>query len=209
MAIDLHTDSPEAYLAEASPLDLANAIHALDQWDDLACRVADYLFNAWVLIHCMRPDDREGLDDLEYTLNLVLERPSPELPQAWRPRWSVYRDLLHNRARLYGGKTEVDELLARKHVLEVLGELARNPGELPQSRLRKTLGVSHERLSQVLRQMEGRGLIGRRRKGRENLVELSESGRRHAPVQTIAGSNPAGRAGMSDPTALDAYLEAA
>lgn len=209
MSLDLHTDSPEVYLSEASPMDLANAIHALAQWDDLACRVADYLFNAWTLTHCMRADDREGLDDLEYTLNLALDRQSLSLPESWRPRWSAYRDLLHNRARLYGGASDVEALLARKHVVDVLSELARNPGESQQSRLRETLGVSHERLSQVLRQMEGRGLISRRRQGRENLVELSESGRRHLPAQTLVDTKLAGREGMSDPVALDAWLLAA
>jgi hypothetical protein len=208
MTLDLHTDSPEAYLAEACPMDLANAIHALAEWDDLSSRVADYLFNAWTLTHCMRPDDREGLDDLEYTLNLALDRPSPALREAWHSRWSAYRDLLHNRARLYGGASDVEALLARKHVVQVLSELARMPSETQQSRLRETLGVSHERLSQVLRQMEGRGLISRRRQGRENLVELSESGRRYLPAQPL-GVNPAGREGMSNPAALDAWLQAA
>ncbi len=210
MDIDLHTDSPEPYIAEATPLDLANAIHRLLAWDAHALRVADYLFNAWVLIQVRREEDAQGLGDLEYALHNALERARSRasLPESWRARWSGYHDLVGNRARLRPGQSEIADLLARKHVPEILGYLARAVGETRQTELRDAHGLSHERLSQILRQLETRQIIRRRRQGKENMIALTESGQRHAP-QPQAEHSLAGRTGMADPTALDAYLEAA
>lgn len=206
MNLDLHTDSPERYVAQAHPMDLVTALGKLDAWDDTACAVADYLLNAWTLSACMRRDDREGLEDLEYCLHQVLDLTERPAPVAWQARWHGYLDLLQARALLHTDADDIVDLLGRKYVPEVLETLARASGEARQGKLRDALDIGQERLSQVLRQMEGRGLITRRRQGRENRVALTELGRTHTqPRQPSQGAVP-GRAGMANPSAIDTYL---
>lgn len=180
--IDLHTDSPEAYVAEAAPLDLAVAVQHLAVWDDWACQVADYLFNAWVLALCLRRNDREGLDDLEFALHATLERSPAQasLPATWRARWQGYVALLEARLLQYASPADIETLLARKHVKEMLVFL--NDGEASQTEIRNWFQLSHERLSQVLRHLESHGLIHRRKEGKENRVSLSSEGKRYADM---------------------------
>lgn len=213
MKLDLHTDSPEAYIAEACPLDLAAAVADLKAWDDHAVRVADYLFNAWVLTYSLRPNDQEGLDDLEYALHHALERApaAASLQPDLRARWSAYLDLVHNRARLFGGDAEMCDILGRKHVMEILGHLVAgesNQNEMDQSALREARGISHERMSQVLRQMEGRGLISRRRHGKENRVRLTDKGRDMAPPSAVSNAASQAFHNPFDLTHLDRRIAA-
>lgn len=189
--INLHTDSPELYVAEAMPLDLVTALNQLDKWDDWACKVADYLFNAWVLMTCLRDNDQEGLHDLEFALHAALERTPAHttLPEGWRARWEGYVALLEARLLLYSNSGDIENLLTRKHIKEVLFFLANddhNP-DTTQTQIRDVFKLSHERLSQVLRLLESHRLIQRRKAGKENLVYLTKEGRK--TVNTLMNNN--------------------
>lgn len=178
MNIDLHTDSPEFYVAQASLPDLLSAIKKLTEWDERSCRVADYLLNAWVLTQCIRPNDRDGLEYLESILHIALQgaNANVSLPETWRARWQGYIGLLQSRRFLYINQCDIDFLLTRKHIKEALQKLGAETQEMSQSALKASLNLSDERTSQVLRELESHGLVMRRKHGKENRVSLSAEG---------------------------------
>ena len=193
--LDLHTANPELYIDDRRPQDLIAAAEQLATWDEAASASADCLLNAWTLRACMN-EDPEGTADLAVAIRALRDRlaNSRSLPDSYRHRWQGYLELLNSRTLRFTNAAEIELLLNRPHVVELLRTLPANGEFFPQWEVKAALATqekrfSDSRLSQILGQIEDHGLIGHRKRGKYKDWRLTESGQ-----QVLAKRFPAERA---------------
>ncbi len=201
--LNLHTSNPEIYIDDNTPRDLVDAAEKLSAWDQEAGATVDYLLNAWVLRACMN-DDPEGTTDLNVAIRTLLDRLpiSGSVPEAWRHRWQAYQELLGARTLRFTTQREIDALLGRQHIKDLLLLLPRD-GDFraqPELHLAGETGrqrFSDSRLSQLLGQIEDHGLIAHRKRGRNKDWRLTESGRQVAAQLAPAAKTSRGGLGFA------------
>ena len=188
---------PEVAIARAEPGDLLAELRAATQLTPEAEHTLDAILRAWTLQALARAGDVEGLLDLDDLCGLAIRVLSERNESAeYRTRWRAFRDLLESKRLAVGGR-ESGRAWNLLHCQPIRDLLAK--GEMPQSRLQEELGLSPQRLSQVLGVMEEGGLIQREKRGKEKLVSLGQTdeGRlaiaRTAPVKWRLGCVLTGR----------------
>jgi len=144
--------------------------------------MANLLITVWSADAIARPNDREGISELQRLIHGALEgvNAAASLPEEFRFRWLEASDMLESR-RLNLAHADPEVLLRRRHVPEILQMLSgKGRCELPQLDLVKKLGVSAGRVTQLIGNLESSGLVAKRKHGRDILLQLTESGRKHA-----------------------------
>lgn len=181
--LDLHTNDPALLADRATPAQLAAAIHRLHEWDEPALATADLLIAVWSARAIARPNDREGIAELQRLIQRALAEGATGCtpPPEYAHRWQAIGDLLQARW-LNLAHANPEAQLRRRHVPEVLAFLDRADGEAMQSALLEYLGVSAGRITQILGPLEGHGLIERQRKGRDNILRLTALGKQLVPA---------------------------
>lgn len=179
---------PESLVDKSTPGELLRDIRSEAVIVGDALTALDFVLRQWTLVAISRSSDVQGLlalDELAATgLRKLVEGPETATTRA---RWGAFRDLLESKRLAIGGAQSgrARNLLHAQPILERLQN-----GELMQSALRKAVGLSAPRLSQVLAVMEEGGLIRREKRGKENVVSLAA---RVAPESTTALPMSTGR----------------
>jgi DNA-binding transcriptional ArsR family regulator len=162
---------PEAVVGQADPSDLLSLIRKTKRLSRERADGLDHVFRQWTLRALGRPDDTDGLLELDETVYLASERLEPGMEgiETIRNRWRAFRDLLESKRLVVeaAGSGKAMRLLHAERVLELL-----EAGPVAQSDLLEKLAVTAPRVSQILGVMEAGGLIRRQRRGKENLVTL-------------------------------------
>ncbi|HNA45525.1 MAG TPA: hypothetical protein PK312_00010 [Nitrospira sp.] len=176
-------------------LDALRACTAEDGWPAEARDVLDFVLTVWVADSTARPNDREGVAELQRLVRYALERARNRhaVPEAFRTRWQGFFDVLEARRRTLVGRDPA-LILDRRHVRELLAAIG-HAGSTQQA-VTETLKsqdrvLTSGRLSQLLTLLEAHGLITRQRTGRENRLMLTEAGRPH--VQAAQPASPSKR----------------
>ncbi len=178
----LHANDPLLFVDRAIPSELLEAIKKLERWDEQALDMANLLITVWSADAIARANDREGISELQRIIHFTLHRASSlsTLPEEFRCRWQEASDMLEAR-RLNLAHADPETQLNRTHVREILQWLVSNGNrELPQSELVKHLEVSAGRVTQLIGPLESNGLVTKRKQGRDNMLQLTESGRGYA-----------------------------
>lgn len=164
---DRHTED----LAEQS--EPSEALHALRQLDLLTpeqVRALDVYLTHWVLVVLLRPQDREGILEVQDLCGLarVLAARAPQ-SDLFLTRWKAFGDLLEGkRHAMHVNDVEVPIKLL--HEDAILARVKQVPCK--QSDLVDMLHLSAGRVSQLLGVLEAQGKIVRQRKGKESWVSL-------------------------------------
>lgn len=92
----------------------------------------------------------------------------------------------------FADRQPVEEVLARRHVSELVAAIAAHGGEAPRAAIVDRVGLAEANLSRVLGILSAHGLVSRRRDGKEVHLELTEAGRLAAaklghPVEVRTG----------------------
>lgn len=184
---DLHTDDIALLVDCGAPAALANAIRHMEEWDTHSMEAANRLLSVWSARVIARPNDREGIAELQRLIHYALKGSSAPsgLSDEYVHRWQATSDLLEAR-RLNLAHAAPEAQLSRRHVPQILQFLsqARNQ-EVLQSELVAHLGISAGRVTQIIGPMESHGLIVKQRTGRDNTLRLTEKGQ-----ELVAGSQP-------------------
>lgn len=176
---DRHPDD----LAERSePAEALLAVRAQDQLNAAQLAVLDVFLNHWVLAVLQRPNDREGVLELQQLCELAqdIAEPSPEA-QEFCPRLEAFGDLLEGKRRTLQAAA-IGVAFKLFHEDGILQTLAL--GETKQGDLVTQLKLSPGRVSQILGVMESKGQIVRVRRGKESWVALPAA-RAQAAVQPV------------------------
>jgi len=102
---------------------------------------------------------------------MLCERGLPEL--SWKV--SALADLVERSAR-FAERQPLDEVLARRHVPEVMRLLADNSGRMDRAALIRVSGLGQSNLSRMLSTLDGHGLLRRVQKGRDAEIFLTAAG---------------------------------
>ena len=189
----LHASDPLLFVDRAIPSDLLEAIRKLERWDEQALDMANLLITVWSMDAIARPNDREGISEMQRLIHRALNGAnSPaSLPEEFIYRWQEASDMLEAR-RLNLAHADPETQLKRRHVPEILQLLLETGNrELPQLDLIKKLGVSAGRVTQLIGNLESSGLVTKRKHGRDILLQLTESGRKHATSAAPKTAAPA------------------
>ena len=193
-ALNLHADDPVLLVDRATAAELFAALRALAAWDEQALKTADLLISVWSAQAIARPNDREGIAELQRLIRYAREdaRSAATLPPEFANRWQCASDLLEAR-RLDLAHADPEAQLHRRHVPEILRALAARK-EVPQSELAGQLRVSSGRVTQVIGPLEANGLLTKRRHGRDNLLQITEKGREFVKAAPPVSAPPKKRA---------------
>lgn len=164
----------------------SEALEALKELDTLtpARRVAlDMCLSHWVLMLLLRPNDMEGLLELQDLCELAQElladtrdddaaEGEGEAPaERFVERWRAFHELLEGKRLTLEANARDDRApSALLHEEAILGHAA--AGEFRQSELVARLKLSPGRVSQLLGVLEAQGKIVRQRRGKESWVSV-------------------------------------
>ena len=161
---------PEDLAEQCEPSEALAAVAAQDELTPQQLAVLDVYLNHWVVMLMLRPQDKEGVLELQHLCELAfdLAQPVPEtLP--FKARLEAFGDLLEGKRRVLQANAaeQAPKLLQEDKILELLSK-----GGCKQSDLEKSLKLGASRVSQLLGILEAQGKIVRRRTGKENTVSL-------------------------------------
>jgi DNA-binding transcriptional ArsR family regulator len=186
----LHHPDPAQLSSITSTAEILAAVRQLgadDDWSPRALQTLDHLLVVWTASTAARPDDVEGIAELQQLIDYVRHR-------------SANRQHLPPPARTAGRRSTTCSNPAGTPLRPPAGP---NPGTRPRpghprpdrhghhpteltARLQgRDISISSGRLSQLLSLMEAHGLIDRRREGRENRLSLTPAGQQ-APAPAPA-----------------------
>lgn len=159
----------------------SEALEALQDLDSLtpAQRVAlDMCLSHWVLMLLLRPNDMEGLLELQDLCELAQELladtqdDDADAPVGrFAERWRAFYELLEGKRLILEANARDDRApSALLHEEAILGHAA--AGEFRQSELATRLKLSPGRVSQLLGVLEAQGKIVRQRRGKESWVSV-------------------------------------
>ncbi len=178
---------PEALVGQADLSDLLALLRKTKRLSRSRAEGLDHAFRQWTVRALGRPDDMDGLLELDETVYLASERLEPKMEGlgVFRNRWRAFRDLLESKRLVLeaAGSGKAMRLLHAGKVLELLAT-----GPIPQLDLQAKLDVTAARVSQILGVMEAGGLICRRKLGKENLVSLAEPRTEKSAANASTGS---------------------
>ena len=195
--INLDHARPENIEGDVSPLALAAAVETLENWNERRLAVVDEVLTNWAADAIGRPDDREGLVDLQSAIARILHAKASKAaglteidatePATYASRWNGFYDAIAAR-HIVLAERNPDRVRSLMHVAAIEAQIAH--GEIKQSEIQAKTGLSPSRLSQVLSLMEAHGMIARRSSGKEKLVRLVRDDTASEP----ASSKPAATA---------------
>ena len=97
--IDLDQARPESIEDDVSPLALAAAVETLENWNERRLAVVDEVLTNWSADAISRPNDREGLVDLQSAIGRILHAKASKAaglteidavaPVTYASRWSL------------------------------------------------------------------------------------------------------------------------
>ena len=192
-ALNLNVSDPAMLVDRSTAAELLAAIRSLDTWNETALKVANRLISVWSARVIAGVNDREGISELQRIIHYALNRANSmaTLPEEFRYRWQEASDMLEAR-RLNLAYADPEAQLNRTHVPEILQWLLSNGNrELPQSELVTHLEVTAGRVTQLIGPLESSGLVTKRKQGRDILLQLTESGRKHATSAAPKSAAPA------------------
>ena len=188
----LHHPDPAQLSSVTSTAEILAAVRqfgADDGWSPRALQTLDHLLVVWTANTAARPDDVEGIAELQQLIDYVRHRSAnrQHLPLASQSRWEALHDVLESRRHAIAGR-QPERILDRAHVRAILGLIGTGTTqrELTAGLQRRDIDISPGRLSQLLSLMEAHGLIDRRREGRENRLSLTPAGQQAAPAPAPA-----------------------
>lgn len=188
----LHHPDPAQLSSITSPAETLAAVRQLgadDDWSPRALQTLDKLLIVWTANTAARPDDVEGIAELQQLIDYVRHRSAnrQHLPLASQSRWEALHDVLESRRHAIDGR-QPDRILKRAHVRAILDLIGTGTTqrELTAGLQGRDINISSGRLSQLLSLMEAHGLIDRRREGRENRLSLTPAGQQAAPAPAPA-----------------------
>lgn len=188
----LHHPDPAQLSSITSTAEILAAVRqfgANDGWSPRALQTLDHLLVVWTANTTARPDDVEGIAELQQLIDYVRHRSAnrQHLPLASQSRWEALHDVLESRRRAIAGR-QPERILDRAHVRAILGLIGTGTTqrELTAGLQGRDINISSGRLSQLLSLMEAHGLIDRRREGRENRLSLTPAGQQAAPAPAPA-----------------------
>ena len=190
----LHHPDPAQLSSVTSTAEILAAVRqfgADDGWSPRALQTLDHLLVVWTANTAARPDDVEGIAELQQLIDYVRHRSAnrQHLPLASQSRWEALHDVLESRRLAIAGR-QPERILDRAHVRAILGLIGTGTTqrELTAGLQRPDIdiNISSGRLSQLLSLMEAHGLIDRRREGRENRLSLTPAGQQAAPAPAPA-----------------------
>ena len=188
----LHHPDPAQLSSITSPAEILAAVRqfgADDDWSPRALQTLDHLLVVWTANTAARPDDVEGIAELQQLIDYVRHRSAnrQHLPLASQSRWEALHDVLESRRHAIAGR-QPERILDRAHVRAILGLIGTGTTqrELTAGLQGSDINISPGRLSQLLSLLEAHGLIGRRREGRENRLSLTPAGQQAAPAPAPA-----------------------
>ena len=188
----LHHPDPAQLSSITSPAEILAAVRqfgADDDWSPRALQTLDHLLVVWTANTAARPDDVEGIAELQQLIDYVRHRSAnrQHLPLASQSRWEALHDVLESRRHAIAGR-QPERILDRAHVRAILGLIGTGTTqrELTAGLQGRDINISSGRLSQLLSLMEAHGLIDRRREGRENRLSLTPAGQQAAPAPAPA-----------------------
>lgn len=188
----LHHPDPAQLSSVTSTAEILAAVRqfgADDGWSPRALQTLDHLLVVWTANTAARPDDVEGIAELQQLIDYVRHRSAnrQHLPPASQNRWEALHDVLESRRHAIAGR-QPERILDRAHVRAILGLIGTGTTqrELTAGLQGRDINISSGRLSQLLSLMEAHGLIDRRREGRENRLSLTPAGQQAAPAPAPA-----------------------
>lgn len=188
----LHHPDPAQLSSVTSTAEILAAVRqfgADDGWSPRALQTLDHLLVVWTANTAARPDDVEGIAELQQLIDYVRHRSAnrQHLPLASQSRWEALHDVLESRRHAIAGR-QPERILDRAHVRAILGLIGTGTTqrELTAGLQGRDIDISPGRLSQLLSLMEAHGLIDRRREGRENRLSLTPTGQQAAPAPAPA-----------------------
>ena len=188
----LHHPDPAQLSSITSTAEILEAVRqfgANDGWSPRALQTLDHLLVVWTANTAARPDDVEGIAELQQLIDYVRHRSTNghRLPPASQNRWAALHDVLESRRHAIDGR-QPDRILKRAHVRAILDLIGTGTTqrELTAGLQGRDIDISPGRLSQLLSLMEAHGLIDRRREGRENRLSLTPAGQQAAPAPAPA-----------------------
>lgn len=188
----LHHPDPAQLSSVTSTAEILAAVRqfgADDGWSPRALQTLDHLLVVWTANTAARPDDVEGIAELQQLIDYVRHRSAnrQHLPLASQSRWEALHDVLESRRHAIAGR-QPERILDRAHVRAILGLIGTGTTqrELTAGLQGRDISISSGRLSQLLSLMEAHGLIDRRREGRENRLSLTPAGQQAAPAPAPA-----------------------
>lgn len=189
--VDLSTAVPTQLVDALEPDALFDAVDALAQWTPEALAAVDHVLTHWVDRAQARPNDRDGLVELDRLIARIAARHSAsqlrDQTNDFAERWTTFRDLLD--ARLISlDAAHPERIIERAYVRDILSAVAGPKDGITQARLREHLGLSESHASQILSVMASHGLITRLKRGRERVVMLTEMGRKYGGAQDAASA---------------------
>ena len=161
---------PEQLAGRTEPKDVLAELRKTQRLPPEARTLLDFALRHWIMKRLARPSDTEGVLELDDLAAIALHSlPDDEQSAPYRARWQAFRDLLESKRLAIGGRESgrARNLLHASPILELLQH-----GPVPQAEVRKRLGLSAARLSQVLGVMEEGGLIARMKRGKENVLSV-------------------------------------
>lgn len=168
--MSLMNQRAEYIVTRVDPSDLLGELRSITALSPDAQRTLDFVLRQWTLKALSRSTDTEGLLELDDLAALGMRAlPQGAESSAFRTRWRAFRDLIESKLLAIEGRESgrARNLLHSGPILQTL-----RAGPMPQSELQAALGLSAQRLSQVLGVMEEGGLIQRQKRGKEKLVSL-------------------------------------
>lgn len=188
----LHHPDPAQLSSITSTAEILAAVRqfgANDDWSPRALQTLDHLLVVWTANTAARPDDVEGIAELQQLIDYVRHRSAnrQHLPLASQSRWEALHDVLESRRHAIAGR-QPERILDRAHVRAILGLIGTGTTqrELTAGLQGRDINISSGRLSQLLSLMEAHDLIDRRREGRENRLSLTPAGQQAAPAPAPA-----------------------
>ena len=188
----LHHPDPAQLSSVTSTAEILAAVRqfgADDGWSPRALQTLDHLLVVWTANTAARPDDVEGIAELQQLIDYVRHRSAnrQHLPLASQSRWEALHDVLESRRHAIDGR-QPERILDRAHVRAILDLIGTGTTqrELTAGLQGRDINISSGRLSQLLSLMEAHGLIDRRREGRENRLSLTPAGQQAAPAPAPA-----------------------
>lgn len=161
---------------------------ATDDWSERSLQTLDHLLVTWTATAAARPDDAEGIAELQRLIDYARNRSANQssLPSTRRDRWSALNDVLDSRRYAIEGRRP-ERILDRAHVRTVLGLIGAGLSQpvLAEKLQERNIEISPGRLSQLLSLMETHALIDRKREGRENRLTLTPMGHTAAPAPAV------------------------
>jgi len=160
---------PEDLAEQSEPAEALAALRTLDELTPENIAALDVYLNHWVLVILLRPQDREGVLEVQQLCGLakVLSGNATET-EAFRIRCKAFGDLLEGKrnALQLNATAEPFKLLHEAAILRLASEGCQ------QSAVVTALKLSAGRVSQLLGTLESQGKIVRQRKGKESWVSL-------------------------------------